>query len=75
VPRDDPNLEYLLVVADALGDLRSEVVFVGGSVAGLLVTDPLAEGVRATRMLMPLSRLQHWASITGWKSSCRSWGS
>lgn len=47
--RDDPNLEYLLVVANALDDLRSEVVFVGGSVAGLLLTDPLAEGVRATR--------------------------
>ena len=47
--RDDPNLEYLLVVANALGDLRSEVVFVGGSVAGLLLTDPLAEGVRATK--------------------------
>jgi len=49
VRRDDPNLGYLLVVANALGDLRSELVFVGGSVAGLLLTDPLAEGVRATK--------------------------
>jgi hypothetical protein len=47
--RDDPNLGYLLVIANALGDLRDEVVFVGGSVAGLLLTDPLAEGVRATK--------------------------
>ncbi len=47
--RDDPNLEYLLVVAGALGDLSHEVVFLGGSVAGLLITDPLAEGVRATK--------------------------
>lgn len=47
--RDDPNLEYLLIVADAIGDLRSEVVFVGGSVAGLLVTDPIADGIRATK--------------------------
>ena len=46
---DDPNLEYLLAVAGALGDLRDDVVFVGGSVAGLLLTDPLAEGVRATK--------------------------
>lgn len=46
---DDPNLEYLLVVAGALGDLCNELVFVGGSVAGLLLTDPLAEGVRATK--------------------------
>ena len=47
--REDPNLEYLLVVASALGDLRDEIVFVGGSVAGLLITDPLAEGIRATK--------------------------
>lgn len=47
--RDDPNLPYLRIIADALGDLREQVVFVGGSIAGLLLTDPLAEGVRATR--------------------------
>lgn len=47
--RDDPNLPYLRVIAEALGDLREQVVFVGGAIAGLLVTDPLAEGVRATR--------------------------
>lgn len=46
---DDPNLPYLRIIATALGDLREQVVFVGGAVAGLLVTDPLAEGVRATR--------------------------
>jgi hypothetical protein len=28
--------------------LREQVVFVGGAVAGLLVTDPLADSVRAT---------------------------
>lgn len=47
--RDDPNLPYLRLIAEALGDLRDQVVFLGGAVAGLLVTDPLAEGVRATR--------------------------
>ncbi|MFP5374674.1 MAG: hypothetical protein ACLGHW_07210 [Gammaproteobacteria bacterium] len=46
---DDPNLPQLRLVAAALGDLRDEVVFVGGAVAGLLVTDPLAGTVRATR--------------------------
>lgn len=46
---DDPNLPLLRAVAEALGDLRERVVFVGGAVAGLLVTDPLAEGIRATR--------------------------
>jgi len=46
---DDPNLPQLRRIAEALGDLREQLVFVGGSVAGLLVTDPLAESVRATR--------------------------
>lgn len=46
---DDPNLPSLRLIAEALGELRDEVVFVGGAVAGLLITDPLAEGVRATR--------------------------
>lgn len=46
---DDPNLPYLRQIAEALGDLREQVVFLGGAVAGLLVTDPLADSVRATR--------------------------
>ncbi|TDK26343.1 hypothetical protein E2F46_05200 [Luteimonas aestuarii] len=46
--RPDPNLPHLLAIAQALGDLREQVVFIGGSTAGLLLTDPLAEGVRPT---------------------------
>lgn len=46
---DDPNLPHLRRIAEALGELCEQVVFVGGAVAGLLVTDPLADGVRATR--------------------------
>lgn len=45
---NDPNLPQLRRIASALGELRDQLVFVGGSVAGLLLTDPLAEGVRAT---------------------------
>lgn len=46
---DDPNLPALRLIAEAIGDLREQVVFVGGAVAGLLVSDPLADAVRATR--------------------------
>ena len=46
---NDPNLPHLRQIAQALGALREQVVFVGGAVAGLLVTDPLASSVRATR--------------------------
>jgi len=49
VRRDDPNREYVLIVAAALGSLCDELVFVGGSVAGLLLADPIAEGIRATK--------------------------
>jgi predicted nucleotidyltransferase len=45
---DDPNLPHLRVIAEALGELREQVVFLGGAVVGLLVSDPLAESVRAT---------------------------
>lgn len=45
--RDDPNREHLLIVADAIGDPRSEVVFVGGSVAGLFVRGNGADTPRA----------------------------
>jgi|GEM_PF-2015845 len=44
----DPNLANLEQIAAALGELRDQVVFVGGATAGLLLTDPLAEGVRPT---------------------------
>jgi hypothetical protein len=36
---NDPNLPDLRRVAAALGDLRAQLVFLGGAVAGLLVTD------------------------------------
>lgn len=40
---DDPNLPQLRHIAEALGELREQLVFVGGAVAGLLITDPLAD--------------------------------
>ena len=46
--RNDPNLAQLRAIAEALGDLCEQVVFVGGAMAGLLLTDPLAESVRPT---------------------------
>jgi predicted nucleotidyltransferase len=45
----DPNAELLAAMAVQLGDLRERFVFVGGCATGLLVTDPAAAPVRATR--------------------------
>lgn len=45
----DPNLALIEIVADRLGDeLREQLVFVGGAVAGLLITDPAMPAIRPT---------------------------
>ena len=42
------SLDLVVLVARQLGTLRDRVVFVGGAVRGLLVTDPGAAPERAT---------------------------
>lgn len=43
-----PNLELLIRIAEALGDVRERVVFVGGCATALLITDTGAAPVRVT---------------------------
>jgi len=43
------NLQLLATVARSLGDLRDEVVFLGGVTTALLITDPAAASIRPTR--------------------------
>lgn len=43
------NLKVVKSVAEALGDLKDEVLFVGGSVAGLYATDQAASEPRPTK--------------------------
>ncbi len=46
---NDPNVSLIEIVAERLGDdLRESVVFVGGAVAGLLITDPAMPAIRPT---------------------------
>ena len=44
----DPNLRQLITAAESLRPLLGELVFVGGCVTGLLITDEAAAGPRAT---------------------------
>lgn len=44
----DPNIRQVEEVAQALGELRDQLVFVGGCAAGLLCTSPQAAPPRAT---------------------------
>jgi predicted nucleotidyltransferase len=49
VNANDPNLPLLDIVAARLGEaLLGELVFVGGAVAGLLITDPAMPSIRPT---------------------------
>ena len=46
---NDPNVAQLELVARHLGEaLRQQLVFVGGAVAGLLITDPAQPAIRPT---------------------------
>lgn len=46
---NDPNVALLEIVAERLGEtLREEMVFVGGAVVGLLITDPAMPEIRST---------------------------
>lgn len=46
---NDPNVALLELVAQRLGaELRERLVFVGGAVAGLLITDPAMPAIRPT---------------------------
>jgi len=44
----NPNIELLTSIATAMGAVREQVVFVGGCATGLLITQPLVAGARAT---------------------------
>lgn len=45
------TIEMLEMAAHALGELREEVVLVGGAIVALLVTDPAAPEVSSTKDL------------------------
>ena len=44
----DPNVAKVELIAQALGELREQLVFVGGCAVGLLLTDPAAAPPRVT---------------------------
>ena len=45
---NDPNVAKVELIAQALGELREQLVFVGGCAVGLLLTDPTAAPPRVT---------------------------
>ena len=57
------NVEMLQIVANGLGELKNEVVFVGGTVAELYADDPAASDIRPTKdidcVIELKSRMEH----------------
>lgn len=58
---DDPNLQLLEAAARALEPMLGEVVFVGGCVTGLLITDPAAAGIRPTTDVDVIAEVHSYA--------------
>ena len=49
INRREINIESIIEVAEALGELNNKVVYVGGAVVSLYVNDPAAEDPRPTK--------------------------
>ena len=72
---NDPNVQMLDVVAQRLGDdLCSRLVFLGGAVAGLLITDPAQPSIRPTEDVDLLAQLLGRAGYYALEAELRSRG-
>lgn len=60
----DPNRERLLAMAAKLAPLLSELIFVGGSATGLLITDPAGSPVRPTVDVDVIAEVTSYAEYT-----------
>lgn len=58
------HIEFLSQVADELGDLKDDVVFVGGTICGLLLTDTAVADVRPTDDVDFIVRVTTYAQYT-----------
>lgn len=70
----DRNREYLIEAVTLLGPLRNELVFVGGAVTGLLVTDPGAGEPRVTIDVDAIAEITSYAEYAAFGERLRSVG-
>jgi hypothetical protein len=70
----DPNLEQLIAVTDALRPMLPELVFVGGSVTGLLITDEAAGEPRGTLDVDAIAEITSYAQYAHFGDRLRSLG-
>lgn len=70
----DPNLEQLIAAADALRPLLPELVFVGGCVTGLLITDEAAGEPRGTIDVDAIAEITSYAQYAEFGDRLRALG-
>ena len=70
----DPNLDQLIVAAEALRPLLPELVFVGGCVTGLLITDEAAGEPRGTIDVDAIAEITSYAQYAEFGDRLRSLG-
>jgi predicted nucleotidyltransferase len=71
---NDPNRAILLLIANALDDLREKVVFVGGCATGLLVTVKRAQVIRPTDDVDIVAQVANTAGYHALEAQLRSKG-
>jgi hypothetical protein len=70
----DPNLSQLIAAADALRPLLGELVFVGGCVTGLLITDDAAADPRGTIDVDAIAEITSYARYAKFGERLRALG-
>jgi hypothetical protein len=70
----DPNLDQLITTAVALRPLLAELVFVGGCVTGLLITDEAAGEPRGTLDVDAIAQITSYAAYAKFGDRLRSLG-
>jgi hypothetical protein len=70
----DPNLDQLIAAADALRPLLRELVFVGGCVTGLLITDEAAGEPRGTIDVDAIAEITSYAQYAAFGERLRRLG-
>jgi hypothetical protein len=70
----DPNLDQLIAAAEALRPLLPELVFVGGCVTGLLITDEAAGEPRGTIDVDAIAEITSYAQYAEFGDRLRSLG-
>jgi len=68
------SIEMLQRVAEALGPLKDEVVFLGGTIPALLITDPAAPPLRPTKDVDLIIDTRHHGQFADFEARLRARG-